>query len=962
MTTEVAYVFGPYRLDRVLRRGDETVALTPKAIGVLRALVARAGDLVTKDELLSAVWPGVIVTDAALTVCVAELRKALGDDARQAHFIATMHRRGYRFAAVVRMLTVGEFERQASDSNSPRPLAADDDSSGDVLVGRSPEMAALRQALDRASHGTRNMVFVSGEAGIGKTAIVETLMRDLRRHAGVWLARGQCIEHYGAAEAYMPLLDSLSRLCRGTRGATLRRHLVQYAPLWLSQMPGLVDTTELASLAGRITHATPERMLRELTELVESVASAELFVLCLEDLHWSDHATLDWLAFIARRREPARLLVIATYRAAEVSGAAHPLAALTRELKLHRLCTEIFPSPLTVEAVGQYLARRSPSEFGAARRTDPAPVMVSSVAGLAGLIQHRTGGNPLFMVHLVDDLDARGLLREAPDGRFHSVTKAELAGIPSGVKQMVCEQLERLPLKQRALLDAASVAGASFSTATIAAGLALQIDEVEILCEAVARRTQLLYADGLAEWPDGTIASRYSFKHQLYREAAYERIPAGRAVELHRRIGAREWQAYGPRAIEIAAALALHHERGRDCLAASKLYLLAAQNATQLGAYPEATAHLHHGLALLESQPITDLNARWLQELALQLALGATLIATHGSATVAVAACYERAAALAGQLERPADAFAAAFGLRASALARGELQRAHSLGEGLLALATASSDPGLALEAHLAFANTSFQMGALVAAREHLEAAMARYDSNRHRAHAEVYGLEPGMFCLSLMALVLELHGEPHAARKMSDRALALARNLDHAYSVATAANFAAWLHQLRENPLATEAYATEATNVATRHGFTSAAALALIRRGWSLSARGQHAEGLAELQAGLASWRQIGSVLGRPHFLGLLAEAHGHGGHPAAGLVTVTEAIQECERTGERWLAPDLHRLRGNLTLAATGDARQARAEFTQAVEVANAQGSVLFEGRARSALAALGGTTPDA
>ena len=958
MATDVVFAFGPYRLDRILRRGDQTVELTPKAIGVLRTLIARPGDLVTKDELLAAVWPGLVVTDAALTVCVAEIRKALGDDARNARFITTVHRRGYRFVATVRTAGDSDFRSPTTHAAASTPFSFDDDNDTDALVGRAGEKAALRRALDLANRGIRQMIFVSGEPGIGKTAIVEAFQGELRRSGVVWIARGQCIEHHGAAEAYMPLLDSLNRLCQGTRGAELQKLFLQHAPLWLSQMPGLLEEAELESLASRLLQVTRERMLRELTDLVESVADKELFVLCLEDLQWSDSATLDWLAFVARRRDSARLLVIATYRKAAMQGAAPALASLTRELKLHHLCTELTPGPLTVAAVNQYLARRCCHVPCVATRSGTASMMSESGLSLARLIQIRTGGNPLFMTHLLDDLFARGVLHEYPDGQLRTLTEGDLAGLPSGLKQMIAEQFETFSTKERDLLETASVAGASFSAATIAAGLALDVDRAETLCADVARSTKLLCANGLAEWPDGTIASRYEFVHQIYRESAYELTPPGRAVEIHRRIGAREWRAYGPRALEIAAALALHHERGHEYLAASKFCLLAAENATQRGAYAEAVTQLHHGITLIESAPASDVSARLAQELALRLAVGPTLISMCGSATEDVAVCYERAAEIARQLEKPADEFVASFGLRASTLARGELQRADSLGGELLSLAGALADTGFTLEAHLALANTSFQMGALVAARMHLDAALMHYDPDAHYAHAAIYGLEPGMFCLSLMALVLELCGEPDTAQQMSDRALALGRALHHPYSAATAANFAAWFHHLREEPEETQAYATEAIEIATRHGFTSAIALGLMRRGWSFSAQGQPDKGILELQTGLASWQQIGSALGRPHFLGLMADAHRIGGHPLEGLVAVTAALRESERTGERWTTSELYRLRGELTLAATQDAKRASREFLRAAEIASAQCSRLFENRALIALASVGST----
>ena len=160
------------------------------------------------------------------------------------------------------------------------------------------------------------MVFVTGEAGLGKTTLVEAFVAELGTHGPLWIGHGQCVEHYGAGEAYLPVLEALGRLCRGPGGQELVALLGQQAPTWLVQMPGLVRAADLETLRRRIVGATRERMLRELAEALELLTAQQPLVLVLEDLHWSDPSTLDLLAVLARRREPARLLLIGDISAA----------------------------------------------------------------------------------------------------------------------------------------------------------------------------------------------------------------------------------------------------------------------------------------------------------------------------------------------------------------------------------------------------------------------------------------------------------------------------------------------------------------------------------------------------------------------------------------------------------------------------------------------------------------------
>jgi DNA-binding winged helix-turn-helix (wHTH) protein/predicted ATPase len=904
-----------------LWNGRREVSLTPRAAAVLAELVERAGQVVTRQELLQSVWGDTVVSEAALTACIQELRRALADDARRPRFIETRHRRGYRFAA-----SVLPSAPLAPSRATPPPTP---------VVGRKRELVELMECLERAAGGARQIIFVTGEPGIGKTTLIELFLAEAARGDQRRIAQGRCIPTHGAGEAYLPLLEAMTGLCREPGGQAITRLLRRHAPTWLTQMPSLTSPSELRALQRQTSGLTRERMLRELAEAVEVMTADVPLLLWLEDLQWSDRPTIEWLNYLARRPGPARVLVLASCRPFDALARGHPLDAVKDEMKLRGHCREIAVPRLDAAAVAEYLARRFPGEL--------------ALDDLAAMIHERTGGNPLFVVNVADDLVRRAVLVER-GGRWERVGSSglEAIAIPEDVHRMIGHQLDRARSSERRILDAASAAGVTFSAAAVAAAAEIDLDDVERTCADLAARDSFLVSSGLAAWPDGTVAGRYGFRHALYQEVVYDRVPAARRERLHRRIGDRIEVGLGDRTVEAAAELAMHFERGRDPSRAIRYLQMAGAVATQRSAAREAVTHVSRALELLRDQPSTPERAA--QEVALQIALGGPLMAVKGRGAPEVEHAYTRAQELCQQIGDSPQLFPAVWGLFLFHRSRGQIERAHGFAERLLALARVGDDPGLLVQAHHSLWATRFARGELMAVGDHVAEALALYDAERDASLAAVYGNhDPAVCGLGHGAWALELRGEPEQASRMSADAVERARTLGHPFSEAHALLYAARLAQFRGDWQATRERAEAAAALASERGFVQLQAWASITSGWALAESGETSDGVDRVRKGVAAIARMGSEDFKTYFLGLLAATLAKAGETATALDAVADALAAVDRSGERFYAPELHRLKGTLLLVISHDRAAAVRCFETALEIARRQGAQALERRAR-------------
>jgi predicted ATPase len=916
------FAFASFRFDprtgQLWRDGSE-VKLAPRAAAVLHMLAERAQELVTKQDLLERVWGGVAVGDDALTSCIQELRGVLGDDARRPRYIETRHRRGYR-------LMVPATVDEQSGAATPTQVASPEPSR---LVGRIAEFGELAHAFDQARSSARQIVFISGEPGIGKSSLVDAFLEQLSTSQTVRIAHGQCLDHHGVGEPYLPLIEALTRLAGGADGAAVKEILSVQAPSWLAQMPALWIRSERSALEAR-GRATRERMMRELTLAIEAIAADVPLLLKLEDIHWSDTSTLDWLAHVARRPEPARLMVIATFRPADVAAAKAGLGGLVTELALHGRCRELALAPLGLAAIESYLEARLGGDGSAVKLREMAPLLLE-----------RTGGNPLFMTSIVNQLALQ-------EGR----TPSAIVAIPHDVRRFIDRQIDELTESDRHLLTAASVIRREFATAAVAAALEIDVDQVEIACARLTRQGVFVVKSGSTAWPDGTRAELYAFRHDLYRELLYDRLPATRRALCHTRVGRRLETVWGGRLDAIASELAEHFERGSEPVRAIPHHQRAADKAMRRGANEEAIGHLRQALDAIGH--IAGEVERTRVEVGLLVALGAAFIATRGFGASEVLEAYSRAEELCERLGERADIFPALWGQWLFRAGRSEMRNAWRLCERLLALAEKSGDAGLKLQAHHAAWATSFVCGELADARAHAQSGLALFNAEIHQSMASSYGNHDAACCArNFSAMSLALAGDGEGARAMIDQSLAAARSLDDPFSLALTLYFTSAAAQMLGDLALATANSELSVQMATEHGLVQPKAWSMGVAGWSVAHNGDLDRGLQLATQAIAAMQAIQSRHFLPYMFGLLADAHLKAGHHVEAMKAVEEGFAMADATGEHFYSAELHRLHGELLAHRPhGQLRKAEAAFRTAIKIAKEQGARTLEHKADASL----------
>jgi predicted ATPase/DNA-binding winged helix-turn-helix (wHTH) protein len=580
--------FEAFRLDSAngcLYHDGAQIDLPPKQFAILNFLVENPGRLITHDELLDKLWPETFVQPQVLRTYVLELRKVLGDEAGNPRFIQTMPKRGYRFVASV---TDSREPVTASVSGASHASAPAAQAVSPGFVNRTKELALLGAEFGRigqGGQGKRRVVFITGEAGIGKTALVDFFCRQLP--AGTVVARGECVPGVGAREEYYPVNEALGHLCISAAAEEACRILARMAPSWLAHIGRQPEPTEPTS-----AQPPPEtRMPGDLCAALEEISRTKPLVLVFEDLHWADAATLNLLAALARRRAPAHLLVLVTFRPRSIAPS-HPLRALKHDMLVHNHCTEVALEPFPRSAVASLIM---------------AELHQSTLPpGLSEFVHHHSEGNPLFAIAIVEHLVAQQILvSSGENGAAHYEIRSPLhnlaSEVPGKLAEMVELEIERLSPDVKELLEAGSLLNVAFPAWAVAAAVDCDAAEVEERCDAMARNLHFVERAGEDELPGGAHSAFYVFAHEVYREVLYQRQSAARRSQRHVRIAERLAQLFKGREADVAREMAMHYEAAGEMKRAAQALRAAATHAADRNAQFEA-AELNDRAAQIEAR------------------------------------------------------------------------------------------------------------------------------------------------------------------------------------------------------------------------------------------------------------------------------------------------------------------------------------------------------------------------
>ena len=800
------------------------------------------------------------------------------------------------------------------------------------LVGREQEIGLLVARWAQVKEGVGQVVLLSGEAGIGKSRLVQVLQAHVAAEPQAWLTPCQCSPYHQHTALY-PLIDLLERVAlRFEREESspqklrkLEGFLVQYGlplaeavPLFaaLLSLPLPADYTALTVSSEQQKQQT----LHALLTIFVRIATQQPVLLIMEDLHWVDPSTLEFLSLLVDQGPTARILALLTFRpdfTPPWAGRAH-LTQVTLPRLPQRQAAEM-------------------TSWVAHGKTLPPEVVEQVVA--------RTDGVPLFVEELTKMVLESGLLQERQECYELTGPLPPLA-IPATLHDSLMARLDRLAAV-KGLAQLGATLGREFSYELLHA--VSPWDEGTLhrglhqLVEA-----ELVYQRGAL--PHAT----YMFKHALIQAAAYQSLLRSTRQQYHQRI-AQMLAAQFPGVVEAQPELIAQHYTAGGCHEeAIPYWQRAGEHASERSANLEAISHFTTGIALLQTLPETPAHTQ--QAVTLHIALGAVWLVLKGNAAPEVAHAYTQARALCQQGGETPALVPVLFGLWRYYIAQPQLHTARECGETLLRLAHQVDDPALAVIAHYALGVTCLCLGAFLAARQHLEAGIARYTPDQRRAPVFRIGQDLGVGCRAYAAITLWLLGYPGQALARLHEALALAHELSHPYSLAFARCMAAVVAQYRRDVLAVHEQAEAAVALATAQGFPFWAAVGTSMRGWALAMRGQGEEGLTQVRQGIAAWRATGAAMSVPYYCTMLADVSAHLGHTEDGLQALAEAYTLVEQHEEHWWEAEICRLQGVLLLRqALPPQDEAEAWLQQALDVARRQEAKALELRAAMSLARL-------
>lgn len=893
-------------------RGDgREIRLRPKVASALRILVAHGGALVPTDDLYRAVWGEVAVTPNAVTNVLGELRRVLDRDAGLGRCIETVPRRGYRFVGPLRMAV------------AERHFAA---ISG--FVGRDAELDVLHQAYADAGRGRRRVVFIGGEAGGGKTALLDRFAATLE---GAEIASGHCPQ--AGSEPYAAILEVLAELGHSSLALDLNARMRRNAPAWLVHLPWVASLDERRTIARSLVGDGPGRMIREGVALLEELARERPVVLLFEDLHWADAPTVELISALCRGSSSTRLMVVGTYRSVDALVHQRPIVSAIAAL---RRKANVAVLPLAPFSIGE-VVRCLENEFAD-----------DSVAReLAEPIAMHCGGNPLFVKTVCEQLRQDGWVRHGADGlEVAADLQRFVPRLPEDLHALIELQLSALPEEDVRFLEAVSVVAEDATVELIAAALEESVERAVDLGHGIVRHGAYIKLV-----PAGATET-YEFTHALYQRGVYNRMPPSRRAHLHARVGAHLEAQVSEFGGEGSLRIARHFEVAGDLERAAHYREQAGILAMQRFDHEQAIDSLERALGHLKATTtVGDLDLRRAR---LYLALANALTQRHGFVHPSVSEAFAQAEHHASAAGARHEKIRALLGVSSIPLAAGRPRDAVPSIERLLAF-IAEAPETTRFYSYCRAARLAIVTGRFVDAHELLE---------RGRGLPIEPGLPVQIDALaeaeSWDSIALANLGFPTRARAAVERAIARAEEVGLPWGFAAVLAIVRHTAYLQSDYELAERIERRSHEHCARHDLPIYARLNRLFRLYLDGVRAPSKVGAEEFENILVEMRDIGEGGNASFHWILLAKLRLHVGDLAAAQRALDAALAFADDGGESHSFAEIWRLRGEALAVRRGkrgggaaaDASASIEMLRRACAIAREQGSAILEVRAAASL----------
>jgi class 3 adenylate cyclase/tetratricopeptide (TPR) repeat protein len=789
------------------------------------------------------------------------------------------------------------------------------------FVGREAEANVLREHWSKVMTGQGQVIRIGGEAGIGKSRLARIIFDETRDDPSVWVMELQCSPFHTQSALY-PVANQLRRIVfrdhqesdDAARWAALGSYLNGTSLPVDEALPLLAHLFSVAPPRGEpISPMTAERarlMLRHfLVSLMVDQARAGPGILIIEDLHWADPSTLDLVDLLIDRISDAPILLLLTYR----PEFDHPLPpqAHVRSLVLARL--------RGADALALVRLAFAEQDFG---------------ADVLRQVIEKTDGVPLYIEEFT---------KAVVESREAAVTAARSQiVIPESLHDSLIARLDLLG-EAKTIAQLAAMLGREFRRDVLAA---IWTGSTASLVAGIARLTQAEFIYPI----DDPTQQRYTFKHALIQDAAYESLLKSRRATHHRRIAEVLEAQFAEVVAEQPEVVAHHYAQGKHPERAAHLWLRGGQGSLRRNAHVEAAAHLRSALGAIAELP--DTPARALAELDVQVTLGTALVAARGYASSDVEAAWTRAQHLCSIVGNVPQQVPALFGLWMFETVRANHPAGLALSKTIVRLAEAAQSDDILIEAHLAMGISRFFLGELREARSSFDLLLATYDVGKHGGHRFQFGQDPASIALIWLCWIYWLQGDFARADAAITRATQFARSLKHPFTLSYVLAYAGYHQKFCRDPAGVDSTTDELIKLCTEEQIPVFLANGLMLAGWSLCEKGD-ATGPAALLNALEMFRSTGSRCFLPYWNSFRADVLSARGDHHAAIDLIEDAHAAMEATSERWAEPELHRLRGRV-LERSGAARGViETCYRRAVESARERGMRSWELRAVASLA---------